>query len=108
MFGYSQFASQRFPTTIVRCYGDALHWIWLNGMMDCIGMDGWVDGGWMMGCAALDRLGSWTVSLNLSTLLTTLLLLLAQPNADDGLQADVTAHYRYTTSLPELALLFCL
>jgi len=38
--------------------------------------------------------GSWTPSLNIPTLLTTLRLLLAHPNADDGLAPEPTALYQ--------------
>jgi ubiquitin-conjugating enzyme E2 T len=34
--------------------------------------------------------GSWTPSLNLPTLLTTIRLLLAHPNAEDGLVPEAT------------------
>ncbi|TDH65211.1 hypothetical protein CCR75_000268 [Bremia lactucae] len=34
--------------------------------------------------------GSWLPSVNISTLLTTIRLLMAEPNADDGLMADIT------------------
>ena len=33
--------------------------------------------------------GSWTPSVNLSTLLTSIRLLMAHPNPDDGLMADI-------------------
>lgn len=35
--------------------------------------------------------GSWTPSINISTLLSTIRLLLSQPNADDGLDADIVS-----------------
>ena len=38
--------------------------------------------------------GAWTPSLNIPTLLTTLRLLLAHPNADDGLAPEPTALYQ--------------
>jgi len=38
--------------------------------------------------------GSWTPSINLSTLLTTIRVLMGQPNPDDGLMPDITDLYR--------------
>ena len=38
--------------------------------------------------------GSWRPSVNLSTLLTTIRLLIATPNADDGLMPDITNLYK--------------
>ena len=38
--------------------------------------------------------GSWRPSVNLSTLLTTVRLLIATPNADDGLMPDITNLYK--------------
>merc|ERR1719487_653964 len=38
--------------------------------------------------------GSWSPSVNINTLLLTIRLLLAHPNADDGLVADITELYR--------------
>jgi ubiquitin-conjugating enzyme E2 T len=38
--------------------------------------------------------GSWRPSVNLSTLLTTIRLLMATPNADDGLMPDITNLYK--------------
>ncbi len=38
--------------------------------------------------------GSWTPSLNIPTLLTTIRLLLAHPNADDGLEPEATELYK--------------
>ena len=38
--------------------------------------------------------GSWRPSVNLSTLLTTIRLLIAKPNADDGLMPDITNLYK--------------
>ncbi|RQM12201.1 hypothetical protein KXD40_002259 [Peronospora effusa] len=35
------------------------------------------------------RSGSWLPSVNISTLLTTIRLLMAEPNADDGLMPDI-------------------
>jgi hypothetical protein len=35
--------------------------------------------------------GSWTPSINVPTLLTTVRLLMAQPNADDGLMPEVVS-----------------
>ncbi len=38
--------------------------------------------------------GSWTPSLNLSTLLTTVRLLMSRPNPDDGLVLEITEQYK--------------
>jgi ubiquitin-conjugating enzyme E2 T len=38
--------------------------------------------------------GSWTPSLNVSTVISTIMLLMAEPNADDGLMADITEEYK--------------
>ena len=38
--------------------------------------------------------GSWAPSVNMSTLLTTIRLLMAHPNPDDGLMPDITELYR--------------
>ncbi|KAH7434073.1 hypothetical protein KP509_07G099900 [Ceratopteris richardii] len=39
--------------------------------------------------------GSWRPSLNLSTVLASIGLLLAEPNPDDGLMGDITAEYKH-------------
>eukprot|EP00899_Mesostigma_viride_P005292 jgi/Mesvir1/14764/Mv05405-RA.1 len=39
--------------------------------------------------------GAWKPSINLSTLLATLGLLLAEPNGDDGLMADITHQFKH-------------
>lgn len=39
--------------------------------------------------------GSWTPSLNLSTVLTTVRLLMSRPNPDDGLVLDITEQYKH-------------
>lgn len=39
--------------------------------------------------------GSWTPSLNLSTLLTTVRLLMSRPNPDDGLVLEITEQYKH-------------
>ena len=38
--------------------------------------------------------GSWVPSLNVLTLLSTIRVLLAEPNADDGLMPDITAQFK--------------
>eukprot|EP00941_MAST-03F_sp_MAST-3F-sp1_P004803 g4803.t1 len=38
--------------------------------------------------------GSWIPSLNIGTLLTTVRLLLSEPNADDGLMPEITELYQ--------------
>ena len=38
--------------------------------------------------------GCWTPSLNLSTVMTSVRLLLAEPNPDDGLMVDITREFR--------------
>ena len=38
--------------------------------------------------------GAWVPSLNVLTLLSTIRVLLAEPNADDGLMPDITAQFR--------------
>ena len=38
--------------------------------------------------------GSWTPSLNLSTVLTTVRLLMSRPNPDDGLVLEITEQYK--------------
>ena len=37
--------------------------------------------------------GPWVPSLNMSTLLTTVRLLMAEPNADDGLMPDIVSYF---------------
>ena len=37
--------------------------------------------------------GSWLPSVNLSTLLTTIRILMADPNADDGLMLEIVSIY---------------
>jgi ubiquitin-conjugating enzyme E2 T len=39
--------------------------------------------------------GSWTPSLNLSTVLTTVRLLMSRPNPDDGLVIEITEQYKH-------------
>eukprot|EP01134_Creolimax_fragrantissima_P005519 CFRG5519T1 len=39
--------------------------------------------------------GSWRPSINISTVLTSVQLLLAEPNPDDGLMVDVASEYKY-------------
>ena len=43
--------------------------------------------------------GSWQPSVNLSTLLTTIRLLMSEPNPDDGLMPDITEQYRSNRAL---------
>ncbi|TMW60718.1 hypothetical protein Poli38472_000760 [Pythium oligandrum] len=43
--------------------------------------------------------GSWMPSVNMSTLLTTIRLLMAEPNADDGLMADITDQFKHNREL---------
>ncbi|KAF3550324.1 hypothetical protein DY000_02004960 [Brassica cretica] len=42
-----------------------------------------------------DRMGAWQPSLNISTVLTSLGLLLSEPNPDDGLMCEVSRKYKY-------------
>ena len=39
--------------------------------------------------------GSWKPAHNLHTILTSILLLLSEPNPDDGLMADISSEYKY-------------
>ncbi|XP_009333368.1 PREDICTED: ubiquitin-conjugating enzyme E2 T [Pygoscelis adeliae] len=39
--------------------------------------------------------GAWRPSLNISTLLTSIQLLMAEPNPDDPLMADISSEYKY-------------
>eukprot|EP00002_Diphylleia_rotans_P023693 TRINITY_DN4661_c0_g1_i2.p1 TRINITY_DN4661_c0_g1~~TRINITY_DN4661_c0_g1_i2.p1 ORF type:complete len:225 (+),score=58.64 TRINITY_DN4661_c0_g1_i2:45-719(+) len=39
--------------------------------------------------------GAWTPSLNIPTLLTSIRLLMAHPNPDDGLMSEITQEYRH-------------
>ncbi|XP_077369694.1 ubiquitin-conjugating enzyme E2 T [Festucalex cinctus] len=43
--------------------------------------------------------GAWRPSLNLSTLLTSIQLLMAEPNPDDPLMADIASEFRYNRQL---------
>eukprot|EP00606_Chrysophyceae_sp_TOSAG23-5_P001381 GSChrysophyteH2.ASY1.ANO1.1163.1 assembled CDS len=43
--------------------------------------------------------GSWTPSININTLLLTIRLLMAQPNADDGLVLDITEEFKRDRAL---------
>lgn len=43
--------------------------------------------------------GSWKPSQNLATVLTSIYLLMAEPNPDDGLMADITKEYRENRTL---------
>nr|XP_023689856.1 ubiquitin-conjugating enzyme E2 T [Paramormyrops kingsleyae] len=40
--------------------------------------------------------GAWRPSLNISTVLTSIQLLMAEPNPDDPLMADISAEYKYS------------
>ncbi|XP_028850329.1 ubiquitin-conjugating enzyme E2 T [Denticeps clupeoides] len=40
--------------------------------------------------------GAWKPSLNISTVLTSIQLLMAEPNPDDPLMADISAEYKYS------------
>lgn len=43
--------------------------------------------------------GSWLPSVNISTLLTTIRLLMAEPNADDGLMPDIADVFKHNREL---------
>ncbi|NXA43214.1 UBE2T enzyme, partial [Eudromia elegans] len=43
--------------------------------------------------------GAWRPSLNICTLLTSIQLLMAEPNPDDPLMADVSSEYKYNKQL---------
>jgi len=43
--------------------------------------------------------GTWSPSININTLLLTIRVLMAQPNADDGLVPDITEEYKRDPSL---------
>ncbi|CAI5730452.1 unnamed protein product [Hyaloperonospora brassicae] len=43
--------------------------------------------------------GSWLPSVNISTLLTTIRLLMAEPNADDGLMPDIANAFKHNREL---------
>ncbi|XP_075030289.1 ubiquitin-conjugating enzyme E2 T [Calonectris borealis] len=43
--------------------------------------------------------GAWRPSLNISTLLTSIQLLMAEPNPDDPLMADISSEYKYNRQL---------
>ncbi|KAM9217308.1 ubiquitin-conjugating enzyme E2 T [Leptosomus discolor] len=43
--------------------------------------------------------GAWRPSLNISTLLTSIQLLMAEPNPDDPLMADISSEYKYDRQL---------
>ncbi|KAF1335327.1 Ubiquitin-conjugating enzyme e2 t-like, partial [Globisporangium splendens] len=43
--------------------------------------------------------GSWLPSVNISTLLTTIRLLMAEPNADDGLMPEITDMFKHNREL---------
>ncbi|NWX93905.1 UBE2T enzyme, partial [Nothoprocta ornata] len=43
--------------------------------------------------------GAWRPALNISTLLTSIQLLMAEPNPDDPLMADISSEYKYNKPL---------
>ncbi|XP_061590926.1 ubiquitin-conjugating enzyme E2 T [Cololabis saira] len=43
--------------------------------------------------------GAWKPSLNISTVLTSIQLLMAEPNPDDPLMADISSEFKYNKSL---------
>ncbi|KAM9343447.1 ubiquitin-conjugating enzyme E2 T isoform 1-T1 [Pholidichthys leucotaenia] len=43
--------------------------------------------------------GAWKPSLNISTVLTSIQLLMAEPNPDDPLMADISSEYKYNKHL---------
>ncbi|XP_034028401.1 ubiquitin-conjugating enzyme E2 T [Thalassophryne amazonica] len=43
--------------------------------------------------------GAWKPSLNISTVLTSIQLLMAEPNPDDPLMADISAEFKYSKQL---------
>ncbi|NXG43125.1 UBE2T enzyme, partial [Psilopogon haemacephalus] len=43
--------------------------------------------------------GAWRPSLNICTLLTSIQLLMAEPNPDDPLMADISSEYKYNKQL---------
>ncbi|PKK22937.1 ubiquitin-conjugating enzyme E2T [Columba livia] len=43
--------------------------------------------------------GAWRPSLNISTLLSSIQLLMAEPNPDDPLMADISSEYKYNKQL---------
>ena len=43
--------------------------------------------------------GSWKPSQNIATVLTSIQLLLSEPNPDDGLMADISAEYKHNKHL---------
>ncbi|NXN16218.1 UBE2T enzyme, partial [Indicator maculatus] len=43
--------------------------------------------------------GAWRPSLNISTLLTSIQLLMAEPNPDDPLMADISSEFKYNKQL---------
>ncbi|KAL9824383.1 ubiquitin-conjugating enzyme E2 T isoform 2-T2 [Geothlypis trichas] len=43
--------------------------------------------------------GAWRPSLNISTLLTSIQLLMAEPNPDDPLMANISSEYKYNKQL---------
>ncbi|POI31397.1 hypothetical protein CIB84_004854 [Bambusicola thoracicus] len=43
--------------------------------------------------------GAWRPSLNISTLLTSIQLLMVEPNPDDPLMADISSEYKYNKQL---------
>ncbi|NXL67577.1 UBE2T enzyme, partial [Chordeiles acutipennis] len=60
--------------------------------------------GWVSFCltaslAPFSLKGAWRPSLNISTLLTSIQLLMAEPNPDDPLMADISSEYKYNKQL---------
>ncbi|KQK75198.1 hypothetical protein AAES_148019 [Amazona aestiva] len=52
------------------------------------------------GAGSMDAFeGAWTPSLNISTLLTSIQLLMAEPNPDDPLMASISSEYKYKKEL---------
>ncbi|XP_008336001.1 ubiquitin-conjugating enzyme E2 T, partial [Cynoglossus semilaevis] len=43
--------------------------------------------------------GAWKPSLNISTVLSSIQLLMAEPNPDDPLMADISSEFKYNKSL---------
>lgn len=43
--------------------------------------------------------GAWRPSLNISTVLTSIQLLMAEPNPDDPLMADISSEYKYSKQM---------
>ncbi|KAF3509878.1 hypothetical protein F2Q69_00004266 [Brassica cretica] len=57
-------------------------WLTRKGMIDCVRYSR---------CAN----GAWQPSLNISTVLTSIGLVLSEPNPDDGLMCEVSREYKY-------------